>query len=312
MLSARLFHRISREELQRGFSRLGIGRGEALLALVSMKSLGYVVGGAESVVKALAEVLGSAGSLMMPSFPSLDPLPAVPPDATFDEAATPSAAGLVSEAFRRRPGTLRSLHPIGAMAAAGPLARSWIEGHEESASPFGPGTPLDRFVASRGRILLVGTHAGPILPYLQERAAFPHLYLPGQRHVQVRSRDGASRRVATRVFRSGSCQVVILQGERPERRDYARMRDYALVFPSDRVKWLEKGGAVRHNLGRLLGRLERLKQRGVIKVGKIGCADAALLEAGAFCDQVGGDLQWEVARFKDEYDPELLQSLDLP
>jgi aminoglycoside 3-N-acetyltransferase len=311
LLAARLFNRISREEIETGLSALGVRRGDSRLALVSLRGLGYVKGGPREVVEAIASVLGPEGSLMMPSYPTLDPLPAPPPGGTFDELETPTAAGLVGEAFRQRPGTLRSLHPVGTMAAMGPLATEWLEGHERTAPPFAAGTPIDRFVRGGGRILIVGAHAGPILPYLQEKAEFPHLYLPGKRHIEVRTRQGRTMRVATRVFRSPSCGVVILQGERPETRDYVLIRDYALVFPSLREKQIVKDGYLKHNRGRLVGRMERLRQRGILASGVIGSSEAVLLDAGPFCEQVGADLAWEVVRFKEEYNPEKLETLEL-
>jgi len=311
LLAARLFNRITRDQIESALAALGVLRGDSILANVSLRSLGYVSGGARAVVEALASIVGPEGNLMVPSFPAVDPLPAPPPGGEFDEIETPSAAGLLSEAFRMRPGTLRSLHPVGAMAAVGPLAHGWLEGHERFASPFAEGTPIDRFVRSGGRILIIGAHAGPILPYLQEKAEFPHLYLPGVREMTVHSRRGETIPVATKVFRSASCGVVILQGERPETRDYVLIRDYALVFPAEREKRLDKGGYLRHNRGRLLGRIERLKQRGILSAGMVGTAEAVLIDAAPFCDLVGADLAWEVIRFKEEYDPEKIETLGL-
>ncbi|MBI3448058.1 MAG: AAC(3) family N-acetyltransferase [Acidobacteria bacterium] len=311
MLASRLFNRIPRQTIEAALAGMGVRRGDSILALVSLRSVGYVVDGARAFVEALASAVGPEGSLMLPAFPAVDPLPAPPESGEFDELETPSAAGLVSEAFRLRPGTLRSLHPVGSMAASGPRAGEWLRGHETGKTPFGAGSPIDRFVASGGRLLIVGAHAGPILPYLQEKAAFPHLYRPGKRSVTIRTRRGQTFKIGTPVFRSESCRVVILQGERPETRDYVVMRDYALVFPAEREKRLAKGGYVRHNHGRLVGRLERLRQRKVVSSGTIGSAEALLVDAGPFCEQVGADLTWEVERFKDEYDPDRLQTLEL-
>jgi hypothetical protein len=197
------------------------------------------------------------------------------------------------------------------MIASGPMAREWLDGHERSSTPFGKGTPIDRLLASGGRILAIGTHTGPILPYLQERASYPFLYEAGEHEILVRRKGGAPAKVRASRFRGPSCQVVILQGDRPEARDYVLMRDYALVFPADRSEAIDRGGFLRQNRGRLLGRLDRLKQRQVLSTDTIGRADAALIEARAFCDLVVADLSWEVARFKEEYDPERLDLLGI-
>ena len=311
MLAARIFRRVSSSVIDEDLRRLGVRRGDALLALVSLRSLGWVVGGPSVVADSLIQAVGQQGIVMTPCFAALDPLPALPPDGVFDQGSAPSAAGAISEALRSRDGVLRSLHPVGSMAVSGLRAAEWIEGHEDHVTPFGPGTPLDRLVRSGGKILAVGTHLGPVLLYLQELAGFPFLYEHGEREAVVRARAGASHLVRTRLFRSRSCQVVILQGERPETRDYVLMRDYALVFPPDREAALLRGGYLRHNLGRLVGRLERLKQRGVVRLGRVGNADAALIEGAPFCEQIGADLVWEVERFRDEYDPERLALFDL-
>ena len=311
MITDRLFHRISRDDLDEGFAALGLRKGDSVLALISLRSIGFVVDGPGAVIDAIRNVIGPQGTLVMAAFAALDPLPAPPADGLYDVAETPSATGLLSEAFRRLPDTLRSAHPVGSIAAAGPRAGAWIEGHETHASPFEAGTPLDRFVAEEGRILAIGTHLGPLLPLLQERAGFPFLYREQARDVEVRTARGAVLQVRTRLFRSESCQVVILQGERPESRDYALMRDYALVFPSERERHVERDGFLRQNLGRLIGRLERLKQRGVVTSGQVGRAEAVLIEARPFCEQVGADLAWEVEKFREEYDPERIALLGL-
>lgn len=311
MLTDRIFHRISRSEIQSSLAELGVRTGDSLFVSLSMRNLGWVVGGASAVVDALRDSVGSRGTLMMACTPSLDPLPSPPPGGVFSETETSSAAGRVSEAFRRRAETRRSLHPSGSMAAWGPRAAEWLDGHQDRPSPFGIDSPIDRLVSSGGRILIAGTHMGPILLYLQDRASFPLLYHSDPKEVRVEMRSGESRYVRTRLFRSASCQIVILQGERTETRDYVLMRDYALVFPQEREEALKRGGYLRHNHGRLVGRLQRLQARGVIRLGKIGRAPAALVEAPSFCEQVGADLQWEVTRFKEEYDPERLERLGL-
>ena len=47
--------------------KLGIQRGDLLLVHSSLSSIGWVCGGAQSVITALMEVLGPEGTLVMPS-----------------------------------------------------------------------------------------------------------------------------------------------------------------------------------------------------------------------------------------------------
>jgi len=66
---------------------------------------------------ALEEVLGPDGTLVMPTFTY-----SFTKGEPFDAAATPSTVGLLTEAFRSRPGVRRSRDPIFSVAARGPLA----------------------------------------------------------------------------------------------------------------------------------------------------------------------------------------------
>lgn len=78
---------------------------------------------------------------------------AVPFDA--NHTAAESEVGMLAEVFRTRPETVVSNHPEGRFGASGPLA-----GHLVEAVPwddyYGPGSPLDRFVESGGRVLRLG------------------------------------------------------------------------------------------------------------------------------------------------------------
>ena len=140
-----------RKPLQRGdlvhdFTRLGVPRGGLVMVHSSLRSIGYVKGGAETVVDALLEVLGPDGTLVVPTFTDII---ARDPEFVFDLAESPSyfgsmvaaVMGAVPEAVRRRPGARRGVHLHDSVAATGPLseavttlsgAPSW-----DAASPMG-------------------------------------------------------------------------------------------------------------------------------------------------------------------------------
>jgi aminoglycoside 3-N-acetyltransferase len=64
----------------------------------------------------------------------------------FDLARTPSAVGIVSEVFRRRPDVHRSASPLHPVLAAGPLAAWLTSDHDVLPHSCGPGTPFERFL----------------------------------------------------------------------------------------------------------------------------------------------------------------------
>lgn len=69
---------------------------------------------------------------------------------------TPSAVGKISEAFRRRPEALRSLHPVHSVAAIGRQAAHIVSGHDRCETGCGSGTPYDKMLALGAKILLLG------------------------------------------------------------------------------------------------------------------------------------------------------------
>src|SRR5688572_14581990 len=102
---------------------------------MAMSKLGWVVGGAESVVQGLLAAVGESGTIMMVtnSYNNTDPYewqhPPVPEawwqiirDHTpaYNPLTTPTTGmGVVPELFRTWPGAVRSGHPAFSLAALG-------------------------------------------------------------------------------------------------------------------------------------------------------------------------------------------------
>lgn len=168
----------------------GITEGQTVIAHISLSRLGFVVGGAETVVRALLALLGPSGTLMMPaqSWKNLDPETGVhweePKEwwpiirehwPAYDPAVTPSIGmGAVAEMLRTWPGAVRSDHPARSFAAVGPRARRLTEGHDLS-NIFGDGSPLDKLYQSDGYVLLIGVghDKNTSLHLAENRAGYP-------------------------------------------------------------------------------------------------------------------------------------------
>ena len=58
---------ITINSLYQDLVKLGVNRGDILLVHSSLSSLGWVCGGAQSVITAIMDVLGNEGTLIMPS-----------------------------------------------------------------------------------------------------------------------------------------------------------------------------------------------------------------------------------------------------
>ncbi len=160
-------------DLARGLLALGLEAGMTVLAHASLRSLGSVDGGAETVVDALREVLGPAGTLVVATATEENSTTsrahqariagmttkqvrefraAMPP---FDRAVTPAGTGRIAEAVRTMPGAIRSAHPQSSFAAIGPLARRLMRQHK-IVCHLGEDSPLGKLYTSGSWILLAG------------------------------------------------------------------------------------------------------------------------------------------------------------
>ena len=160
----------TRQSLAADLEALGIPPGVLLMCHASLGQVGWTVGGANTVIEALLDVLGPSATLCMPAeSPFLADPEAwndrrvkpewhaeirrqLPP---FDPRTTPTTMGVIADAFRTYPGTRRSLHPLVSVCARGPLAETITATHSLE---FGEGrnTPFERLYTLGGFTLLLG------------------------------------------------------------------------------------------------------------------------------------------------------------
>jgi aminoglycoside 3-N-acetyltransferase len=116
-----------------------------------------------SILNVLGRLVGTDGTLAMPTHPVYRGdrgFMQEKSDLTFryDPKRNSSSVGLLTELFRRRSETLRSLHPISSLAAAGPLAEELLRGNlnEERPLPHGEFSGYHRFCERNGLIVTLG------------------------------------------------------------------------------------------------------------------------------------------------------------
>jgi len=66
--SEKIMNQITREDIVKCLRKLGLTQGVGVMVHSSLKSFGFVKGGAQTVIEALMEVITLKGTLMMPSF----------------------------------------------------------------------------------------------------------------------------------------------------------------------------------------------------------------------------------------------------
>lgn len=171
---------------------LGVREGDLLMVHASLRAIGPVAGGGEALGDALTLAVGASGSLMAYAFWDRSPYEETlngrrlnPTERARWPAFDPATAGVYpgfgyfNAVLRERPGALRSAHPDASMVAVGPHAGALIEPHHLGQA-FGPGSPLERFVALGGRVLLLGADPDSltVLHYAEAIAD-----IPGKRRV---------------------------------------------------------------------------------------------------------------------------------
>ncbi len=150
---------------------LGLEAGDTVVVHSSLSALGWVAGGAATVVDALIDVVTDDGTLVMPTHSTQlsDPKswgnPPVPESwyddvkegsAAYRPAVTPTRGmGAIAECFRNYPGVRRSRHPCHSFAARGADAVTVTEGHAYD-YPLGEESPLARVYDRDGLVLLLG------------------------------------------------------------------------------------------------------------------------------------------------------------
>lgn len=94
-------------DLLQDLADMGLTGQETILIHSSMKSIGPVDGGADTVLDALMEFF-RPGLLLLPTH-TWRTINAANP--VFDVCTSPCCVGILSELFRQCPGVVRSLHP---------------------------------------------------------------------------------------------------------------------------------------------------------------------------------------------------------
>jgi len=148
----------TRQTLLADLRALGLALGDVVLLHSSLRSLGWVEGGAETVVDAFLEAVGPEGLLAVPTLTATFAPGCIYPDLVvhaFDPKETPSRVGLITETLRRRPGAFRSAHPTHSMAALGRRAEELVQGHDRT-STFGKEGPYRRYVDWGAKLVFLG------------------------------------------------------------------------------------------------------------------------------------------------------------
>ena len=148
---------VNARELIDDLTKLGLEKGMKVMVHSSLPGIGYVDGGAHTVINVLLGIIGSEGLLIMPCPPiSGSTVEALTKKDVFDLKTTPCTTGIICETFRKWPGVVRSYHPTHSIAAYGKDAKWLVKDHHLDDTPFGMNSPFARLVDIDGYILGIG------------------------------------------------------------------------------------------------------------------------------------------------------------
>jgi aminoglycoside 3-N-acetyltransferase len=149
---------VTKEALLIDLKKIGLVAGDSVLVHSSLSKVGFVPGGAATVIEALFEAVGPEGTLLFPTFPAKGKNKTHMEDHPFfDLVNTPSQMGSITEYFRKMPDVHRSFHPTDPVSAKGPLAEYYTSTHYGQLTPYNEHSPFRKLCDKKGKILMMGT-----------------------------------------------------------------------------------------------------------------------------------------------------------
>ena len=190
----------TKKQLLQDLKALGVKPGDKLLIHSSYKSLGGIEGGAAGFFEAVTELLGSDGTLLLPTL-TFRP---VYETKYFDVKETPSCVGYLTEYFRTQvEDVVRSLHPTHSCAVWGKDAQAFIKDHEKDDTPVGENSPLSKLPFAGGKILMLGCSAdhNTSMHGVEEAGNAPYVLNKNGEPVSYTMKDAAGNTFEQKVYR---------------------------------------------------------------------------------------------------------------
>jgi len=189
---------IAPADIIEAFKLCGVGRGDVLMLhadAIALAQLPRMSAQArfEVLFDALYDVLGPEGTLVLPTFTY-----SFTKGEPFEAAVTPSAVGLVTEAFRTQPGVRRSQDPIFSVAARGRLADRFAEAASDDC--FGPNSAFALLAAQDAWLACLGCSLDRLTftHYVEQAAGVDYRYF--KTFTGVRLEGGVETPASTRYF----------------------------------------------------------------------------------------------------------------
>lgn len=151
---------------------------------------------AEAMIETLLDYMRD-GTVVMPTMTWRTVTPERP---QWDEVETPSHTGVLTEIFRTRFASARSIHPTHSAAAYGPKSERFLSKHHIDDTPVSANSPYGLMRGEPAHVLMLGVGLETCTAiHLPEQMVAPEIYLrPAAELYQCRDRHGFIHQVRTR------------------------------------------------------------------------------------------------------------------
>lgn len=178
----------TKNDLIEQIKALGIRSNDTVCIHSSMKAIGEVEGGADTVLDAFIHYLKD-GLLIFPTH-TWDRMNEDHP--IFNPLTDPSCVGILSNLFMKRSGVIRSWHPTHSVAALGKDAAEYVRGEEMSETPCPREGCMGKLYDRGAKILFIGCDLtkNTIIHGVEEWNGIPHRLVDNYQPYQILTPDG--------------------------------------------------------------------------------------------------------------------------
>lgn len=184
----------NKQDLISDLQAMGLKPTDSVMVHSSMKSIGAVDGGADTVIDAFQEYL-TDGLFMTPAHTWAQMSAEYN---VFDPTTEPACVGIIPNVFLKRKNSFRSLHPTHSIVASGVGAENYVQGEEIATTPCPPNGCWDRLRGIHAKILLIGvTHArNTFIHSIEEVLDVPERFTAEPTLFKIKMPDGSLQEVS--------------------------------------------------------------------------------------------------------------------
>lgn len=177
----------SKHDLKKDLLNLGIKKDDILLVHSSMKSIGNVEGGADTVIDVFMEYI-TDGLLIFPThtWKQINENYNI-----FDPKKEPSCVGILSNIFLKRKNVFRSLHPTHSIAAYGKNSEDFVKGEEVFDTPLNRNGCWGKIYDLKSKILFIGCNlnTNTIIHGVEEWCGIPNRLSDKYQNLKIKIDD---------------------------------------------------------------------------------------------------------------------------